>query len=921
MFKEKIRLLSRIIIACLVLIGIMYLFPTRVLARSFNEYEKDLKISSCKFHPIIEKFSYDLDEIIQVSYVLKADSQIENVSSICDGFEDAKNPYINLGHIDVSIMVTDRTDDIKYTLVVELYNGAKLQSSIYGIIENNKVYINSNSFFAARDIYWAEVLSKRANDKNEEKIRLDYDLYLRKVNAGAIRETKYITERKEQNNIKSGTDTTVSGLIQWYDDWSRPHPLQFAKLEVMDEGGGIFGWYDISLGIIYTDEYGHYSFDFSNRNGGRNIYIKIYPGGENSIVKTGTGNDYVLRTLTDYGVTTGSSIVRNQDIINEYEITQVFEISQAINVSSRFVKEISGITMPNVIIKYPHNESNTDCYYRSNDSTIFMVGNTRDDFIDSSGHILHSYASWDVIQHEYFHHVQHYFNIINSCGGWHDGGNMYDHYMSHYIEGENPQCIEEGIITCTNPTPANAKEYAISLVYSEAWASIMGGIAQQYAIANLNLDDNIGTVGDSEYHSYNWAHIEYENGEVGGEATENSICGILWDLYDDDNYEYFDEISLGATDFWDLSINSGAKTLSELINYYNDVYSSLNSFSKLGGLLSHYRVGASGLNYSTNSVNLPIFSWTANGLSDNLQNDYFDVIFYNIYKAEILRINTSSTSITLTQEQWDTILYSLGDKFYISVLTYQTSNPVTGGYYSNFIECSKPEVEDIVSTIYISANNRYQEQMFKLRQNQSIYYYVTFETAGNRSIQTFGRKDTILYLYSSSENLLDSNDDAGYFLNALINYNFVSGVEYIIKVKFLSENEAGSVKIGMLPTDNIYGSYEQIPCLQLENGVVSEGQRVSVNQNSVYMYTIKTADSGNYHITTTQENGCNITDTYLYFIDPDLTTSCEYDDDSGDGYNASLDVYLEANKRYLIIVSPYNITTTSGDIWLTIQTN
>ena len=86
-------------------------------------------------------------------------------------------------------------------------------------------------------------------------------------------------------------------------------------------------------------------------------------------------------------------------------------------------------------------------------------------------------------------------------------------------------------------------------------------------------------------------------------------------------------------------------------------------------------------------------------------------------------------------------------------------------------------------------------------------------------------------------------------------------------------------------------------------------------------YGIKTTDSGNYHITTSQENGCNINDTYLYFIDPSITDLCNYDDDSGDGLNAQLDVYLTANKTYLLIVSPFSITTSSGDIWLTIKSS
>ena len=50
-------------------------------------------------------------------------------------------------------------------------------------------------------------------------------------------------------------------------------------------------------------------------------------------------------------------------------------------------------------------------------------------------------------------------------------------------------------------------------------------------------------------------------------------------------------------------------------------------------------------------------------------------------------------------------------------------------------------------------------------------------------------------------------------------------------------------------------------------------------------------------------------DTYLYVIDPrsvNLTKSNEYDDDSGEEYNAALTIALEKGVPYLIIFCGYN---------------
>ena len=793
MLKNKFMFSKRFLFIVFIIIGLIYLCPTKAYASNDIEMKKDNNYSSYEFRPIINKFSFKLDEIIQLSFVVEADSQIKNVSSICDGFVETKLPYVDKEQIEISIILNSKLDKVKYTLVVELCNGAKLESSIYGIIENDKLYINCNSFNAAKDIYWSEVLND--NKKiDAEKIKNEYEAYMNQINAGAVKESSYIIKGEKTNSTKSGVDTYVSGLIRWFDDWGRAHPLQNALLEIMDEGAWGNGSADQLIGVTYTNEYGEYNYGFINRSGGRNIYIKIYPAGENFIVKTGTGNNYVLRTETTYGVITGSTVVRNQDIVDGYEITRAFQISQAVNVSARFAKEMSGETMPYVTVKYPHNETSTNCFYRNN--VIYIIGDRWNDAI-FNGIILRSYASWDVIQHEYNHHVQHYFNITNSPGGWHTGVNMYDHYMSHHNGNSNDECVVNGSITCANPSVSDAKKYAIRIAYAEAWPSIVGAISQQYAISNFNLDNNIATVGDAEYRAYNGVLTNYEDEVGGGEANENAICGFLWDLYDSNN-ETHDEIFLGTLDLWNLTINSEAKTLSELVNYYVNNYLTTYDLPKIGRLSSAYQLSSPQLTIFPNGSNAPSFSWIADGPSTNLRNNDFYIIFYDCYYNEIMRIHTTNRPVTLSQEQWDSIIYSYGNNYYVTVVTYETHTPITGGYYSNFISFAKP-IEDIIDqNISIPANSRYYEHVVKLASGQMIDYNVTFEQSGNKVIQTFGSRDTYLYLYSQNEELLTTNDDAGYGTNALINYTVQADETYIVRLKFYNQNEVGEIKIGII---------------------------------------------------------------------------------------------------------------------------
>ena len=237
MFMKKIVFIKKLILRLLILLIFVCLSPTKVYASNDVEMKIDNTVSSYEFRPIINKFSYDINEIIQLTFIVEADSQIERVNSICDGFKEIEMPFFEKDHIDISIVFNNNLDNVKYTLVAELNNGTELESSIYGVVINEKIYINCNSFFGAKDIYWSEKINN--DNKNEDNIKREYKAYLNEVNSGALKETFYIDKTKKENHAKSGEDTYVSGLIRWYDDLGQPHPLQYTLLEIMDEGLGI----------------------------------------------------------------------------------------------------------------------------------------------------------------------------------------------------------------------------------------------------------------------------------------------------------------------------------------------------------------------------------------------------------------------------------------------------------------------------------------------------------------------------------------------------------------------------------------------------------------------------------------------------------------------------------------------------------
>lgn len=73
--------------------------------------------------------------------------------------------------------------------------------------------------------------------------------------------------------------------------------------------------------------------------------------------------------------------------------------------------------------------------------------------------------------------------------------------------------------------------------------------------------------------------------------------------------------------------------------------------------------------------------------------------------------------------------------------------------------------------------------------------------------------------------------------------------------------------------------------------------------------------SGTYSLTTNSSSGVN---TYLYFVNPETTAACLFDDDSAGNLQATLTTQLVAGKRYFIVVSAFNITTQSGKMGLNI---
>ncbi|MDR2267239.1 MAG: hypothetical protein LBE09_06635 [Christensenellaceae bacterium] len=220
-----------------------------------------------------------------------------------------------------------------------------------------------------------------------------------------------------QTSSASITDATyVNGLLQWKDDAGELHPLRRIMVDIMDYDGIAP---DI-LGTVYTNNEGRYSFTFDNadlllefENGGYDVYIKVYAGTTNAQVIKSNDNEYYYTSSTqaNMNVTTGSTTVINMTFGMGSALGQAFQISQAVLTARDFAWNMSGSIPSDMTILYP--AATEGCTYDRETLRMYIVPASKD------GDYIKSYAAWDVIMHEYGHHIQYDMDITAGVEGTH----------------------------------------------------------------------------------------------------------------------------------------------------------------------------------------------------------------------------------------------------------------------------------------------------------------------------------------------------------------------------------------------------------------------------------------------------------------------------------------------------------------------
>ena len=696
-----------------------------------------------------------------------------------------------------------------------------------------------------------------------------------------------------------GVVGSVSGTLKWTDDSGNKHPLVGAKVTVTISGS----WWSETT---YTNSTGYYYISYNDiwYIGSGKPMVHIYTDSESVCV---SHNGIYEKTHEFNGSSGNFSYSYTFDPLYDGDMGKSVNILQAGINYANYAEYLNGGTpITKCTFNFPAS-INGGCYYDGANNVYITSSDGKTGFPTS-------YSSWDVIGHEYGHHVQKCFGIAANPGG------------KHYVN----QNIIDNIYDLRNNdgsrmyTLNESKDIGLRLAWGEGWPTFWATIAQSTFPNDVR---SIVTVGDLRYSSYLGFYYDIDtydattNGTIigtkyRGDADEVAITSILYKLYSPTKDDY-DSFSISDEELWTITISSKPHYFSQFIQA---LYDRGYNRHDLGRLLSKYAVAVGEITVSNDALDdYPTFSWSSYMGSNYLYYNNFNLVFTDASGKEILRKNGISSvgnkcQYVLTGDEWANIIASSGNKYYAYVIARQTDNYTSGNYYSEYFEFEKPTK----NSKNISLNNiRYFENSFVIAPNSAWYFTINFAQSGDKLIQTFGTADTKMWLYESDGvTEIYSDDDSGYRFNSLIYKRLDANKNYILKVGLYSSNSSRHVKLAIAPIFGAQNSgvetikqYEDFVNINTYHNF-SWGAYLISNHVSAVTWTPPV--SGNYEIDLTSEF-----DNFLYVINPQKTNSLLLDVDYNDDYyeyDARLSGYYESSITYFIIYSQFSPSNAFTDL-------
>ena len=510
-------------------------------------------------------------ENVVISYSVSSNKNILDFNYSQNGFNviSINVDENNRSRLIVELSCVSNSPECTFDISVSLENGENIDTSLFAVSNEYGVFISSFSVDNALERYCQYAIQN--NILTEEQAR---NLFLTRYKITADKkitvESNVSNTAMTVNTMSTMTDSIIyDGFLSWSDDKGDVHWLRRVRVELYSKIGDIL----VLLNTTHTDNNGYYKF---NVDPGTYVVLKIYAGDSNAMVKSGIlFSDYCSEIDVGLCEETVSVCTCNETFSMSDDFGKALQISQAVLTARDYAWVMMGKMPSNVTIRYPY----SDGFYYDDEYSLIKIAYKEGDVTT----FPYSYASWDAIMHEYGHHIQYQMKITNSP-------------KVNHSSSQNDADARKN------------KDEGVRLAWAESWPTVFALMAQQYYRNELT---NIETTANSTYASYIIEEYDIEINDVRlGEACEQSIMAVLWDLFDSVSDER-DTISLGHEAFWAVTTESESKTFSDFINHFYNTYPEY--IDDIGPNLTYYKMASSSplmSNASGISQTIsPIFTW------------------------------------------------------------------------------------------------------------------------------------------------------------------------------------------------------------------------------------------------------------------------------------------------------------------------
>lgn len=690
---------------------------TSYLGNSMNLYV------SSSYHAI----GAEIELIIYTSF----SSEIVDIIFSGDGFGLTNDFEIIGDEIHFSVTHILESEDPLLSVNVLLDNGESFTARLFGIVRDEQLYINPYSYGLAQNAYL-----KHSGEYDAQKRMLD----TLKENAKMTETANTINFRGLESRSANEASSVITGQIKWFDANRKEQPLRFCKVEFYERYNDVLVDY---LGETYTDKNGNYSFEFFEDE--IDVTVILYAQGTDiTVCDDGEIPYWSWEEYEEHAVLENIALGSIVNLDLSYDYTEDFpididrdffpralQVAQAAICASMYYEAMKGSDVEDVKILYPYYTllGSETTHYKYSTKSIYLVEYIEDEVTFDVNGQIDCFESWDVITHEYGHHVANCEGIDDSPGKGHYNGDMAEHYKSHFVNSDFDECEIGCAVSNDSYLPFSedqCKYKGSALAWSEGYATFFGELAQQYFKENYIEDqwvNAIPTFADYSYYAYNF-ESSYDSGRISIEendptegTTEFGVYRILFDLYDSDwnnNTETFDNVSLSHQEIWNYVVDSGTdidgdgekdhatkpKTLYQFIEYLRSSDSGYpkSQLSNLNAILAKHGLAAEAPTIPSMISASPLveFEWSTSVLTTYFDANKFQVNFYDEnynligstepqvvsleFMNDYLTVIYSGT-ITVDSQLWQTVM-SYPSSFYVSITMYECNGNINNSIYN-----------------------------------------------------------------------------------------------------------------------------------------------------------------------------------------------------------------------------------------------